>query len=243
MTMNKTTIMMETGNVLHVPCVSSEKDAELKKHLKRGQIWHINDEDTTTTGCETWSNRPAIIVSNDVTNDKAGFVSVVYLTTQKSKRRRLPTHVNVMSGDKIATAMCEQVPPVDKSRIGFYIGSITEDEMRDIDKAILFGFGISNTLNPSTVFKKWAKAVNRYDINLDVENRTVPDINDLAYNTDIDNKDSDGTLSTINVMQFYQAYKNLYEHEHAERIEAESALEQLKNSIAEIERTIAQTNK
>lgn len=132
--------------------------------VQKGEIWHIEQGDTTPTGTEIWGNRPAIIVSNNSTNAKAGFVNVVYLTT--ANKREMPYHIKVISGGKHATALCEQIVPVDKSRIGFYIGKITDEEMLAVDKALLFSLGISNTIKPSTLYKKWACAIDRYKLDL-----------------------------------------------------------------------------
>ena len=130
----------------------------------KGEIWNIEQGESTPTGTEIWANRPAIIVSNEATNTKAGFVNVVFLTT--SNKRPMPYHVNVKSGDKMATALCEQIFAIDKSRISFYIGKISSEEMLEIDKALLFSLGISNSIRPNSLFDKWMNTVNRYNINL-----------------------------------------------------------------------------
>ena len=131
---------------------------------RKGEIWNIEQGNTASTGTEIWSNRPAIIVSNEATNQKAGFVNVVYLTT--SHKKEMPYHVSVMSGDKQAIALCEQIFAVDKSRITFYIGKITPQELLEVDKALLFSLGISNSLKPTALFTKWLNAIQRYNIDL-----------------------------------------------------------------------------
>jgi mRNA interferase MazF len=131
---------------------------------RKGEIWHIEQGETTSTGSEIWAGRPAVIVSNDATNQKAGFVNVVYLTT--SVKREMPYHIKVMSGGKEATALCEQIFAVDKSRISFYVGQVTQEELLGIDKALLFSLGISNTIKPNSLFTKWINAVSRYNLDL-----------------------------------------------------------------------------
>lgn len=68
--------------------------------VQKGEIWNIEQGSTTPTGTEIWANRPAIIVSNNSTNAKAGFVNVVFLTT--SNKREMPYHIKVNSGGKEA---------------------------------------------------------------------------------------------------------------------------------------------
>lgn len=196
--------------------------------LARGQIWHINKGKTTTTGCEMWSNRPALIVGNDVDNKKADFVKVVYLTTQKRKHR-LPTQIDVWSGNKKAIALCEQVHTVDKSRIGFYIGTVDAETMLDIDKALLFSFGIANTLKPSTLFKKWANAVDRYNIDL-----TEPynEDSDDAVKTDIiATNEGDMNIKLKEMSCKLSAFKSLYKMEHDTRMIYEKGIEELKTYL------------
>ena len=57
--------------------------------VHRGEIYHIHEIEVT--GHEQHSDRPAIVVSNDVGNEHSPVVEVVYLTTQK--KNMLPTHV------------------------------------------------------------------------------------------------------------------------------------------------------
>ncbi len=176
--------------------------------IHRGEIWHINEGQTTSTGCEMWSNRPAIIISNDVTCSKANFVEVVYLTTQFKKP--LPTHICVQSGNRQAIALCEQIFPVDKTRIGFYIGKINDDEMKEVEKALLFSLGISNTVKPSTLFKKWTNAVLRYGI-------------------DINSDENESTASAPSSIPAYNINMILSEYESKVKFETEQTMSKLRN--------------
>ena len=142
---------------------------------KKGEIWNIEQGHTSSTGTEIWSNRPAIIVSNEAINQKAGFVNVVYLTT--SHKKEMPYHIPIISNNKNATALCEQIFAVDKSRITFYIGKITQQEMLNIDKALLFSLGISNTIKPNTLFTKWLNAIQKYNIDISSNPLTEQDNN------------------------------------------------------------------
>lgn len=174
---------------------------------KKGQIWNVQKGNTTATGTEMWSERPAIIVSNDSTNEKASFVNVVYLTT--SPKREMPYHVTVKSGNKMATALCEQIFAVDKSRLSFYVGEISSEELLEVDKALLFSLGISNTLKPTTLFKKWANAISRYDINM---SGTLVNAKDDFSNTQHSNCIlTDDAMTKI--IKERNMYRTLYESE------------------------------
>lgn len=174
---------------------------------KKGQIWNVQKGNTSATGTEMWSERPAIIVSNDSTNEKASFVNVVYLTT--SPKREMPYHVSVKSGNKMATALCEQIFAVDKSRLSFYVGEISNEELLDIDKALLFSLGISNTLKPTTLYKKWANAINRYNIDMTGPITNTDDKFSIQDNSNCIVTDE----ATAKIIKERNMYRTLYESE------------------------------
>ena len=87
--------------------------------------------------------RPAVIVSNHGINEKAPFVKVVYLTTAPKSNH--PAHVKVQCG-KPGTALCEKSQTISKSFLENYIGTLTEEEMFQIDRGIQIGYGIKNNV-------------------------------------------------------------------------------------------------
>ena len=129
----------------------------MNEHPARGEIYYIlEDPARPESGSETWSNRPGLIVSNDVLNRTSGAVSVVFLSTSP-RRRPSPTHAEVTSGTKKAMALCEQIQTVDKSRLDGYIGSATREEMDDVDGAILFALQINKSKRPDGIFRKYQR--------------------------------------------------------------------------------------
>lgn len=138
-----------------------------REYPMRGDIYYVTgDPARKEIGAETWSDRPGVIVSNDVLNRTSGVVSIAYLSTSK-KRRPSPTHANVTSGGKTAVAMCEQIQTVDKSRLAEYIGSASKEEMDDVDGAILFALQINRGKRPDGIFRK-------YQRQLELERSTAP---------------------------------------------------------------------
>lgn len=125
---------------------------------KRGEIYYvIPDDDTESVGSEQCNHdRPAVIVSNDVGNKFSPIVEVVYLTTRPKKD--LPTHVGIYTTVKPSTALCEQICTVSKMRLRKYVNECTEQEMDDIDKALLISLGISTTKGTVKYMEKWFKS-------------------------------------------------------------------------------------
>lgn len=101
------------------------------KSIRRGQIWYISFNDSC--GNEEGVGRHAVVVSS---NEGMGFkkvLQVVYLTT---KGNPSGLNIEVNSAGKRCIAICSQVTPVDKSRFLSFKGSVSDSEMRAIDKAI-----------------------------------------------------------------------------------------------------------
>ena len=149
---------------------------KLDQTHQKGDIYYIKSLDTTPIGFEMWSDRPAIIVSNNVTNSLSGFINVVYLTTSISKKF-CPTHIAINSGDKKAIALCEQIHTIDKSRIGHKIGNIDYHEQLKIDKALCCSLGIEDEhKNYAGLFKKWEAYIHRYNLSIPYEHGLMRDL-------------------------------------------------------------------
>lgn len=109
-------------------------------NIRRGDIFYIS-KFGYQVGCEQHSGRPGIIVSCNENNNHGGTVEIVYATTRY--KPELPTHVSVLSTPLESTILCEQVTTVAVERLGSYIGRCTEEEMRDIDLAIMVSLGLT----------------------------------------------------------------------------------------------------
>jgi mRNA interferase MazF len=106
--------------------------------MKRGEIYYIQRRDTI--GCETAKARPAVIVSNDTLNATSEVVEVVYLTT--APKKEMPTHATIHATGVTSTAICEHIDHISKILVGNWLGTCTEEEMRDIEKALMCSLGI-----------------------------------------------------------------------------------------------------
>ena len=101
--------------------------------IYRGDIFYVYRNAYDVTGSEQDAGRPGVIVSNNIGNEKSEIVQVVYLTSQE--KTPMPTHTEVVC--KLpSVAICEQVCTVSKKRLGDYIKTCTEDEMRRIDECL-----------------------------------------------------------------------------------------------------------
>ena len=110
--------------------------------IHRGEIFYIM-KDGAQVGSEIYHGRPAILVSNDFLNATASVVEVVFLTTQPKKD--MGTHVRITSMGRTSIALCEQITTVAVERLGNYIATASDKEMREIDDAIAQSLSLSQT--------------------------------------------------------------------------------------------------
>ena len=107
--------------------------------IYRGDIFYI-EKKYDSYGSEQREGRPALVVSNNTGNHFSEIVSVVWLTT--AEKKPLPTHCEVMS--KVpSTALCEQVITISQSRLGNYIRTATDAEMKEVDKCLMISLGLN----------------------------------------------------------------------------------------------------
>lgn len=125
------------------PMISFQAAEEEERNYKRGEIYYVIKG--ITTGAEIASGRPAVIVSNDRLNEKTKTLEVVFLTTQV--REFAPERVIIKSSGCTATALCQQISTVDKSRFAEYIGTCTPEEMTKLEEGIMHSFGLEKYMS------------------------------------------------------------------------------------------------
>lgn len=108
--------------------------------IKRGDIYFIRDT-RQSIGSEQKADRPAVIISNDRNNNHSSVYEVVYMTTQP--KTDLPTHFITSSALRTSTVLCEQISSVYEERIGEWIGTLTPEEMKQLDECLTVSVGIN----------------------------------------------------------------------------------------------------
>lgn len=189
----------------------SQGAAPVEKRYQRGDIWLVaEDPIRPPVGTELWSNRPAIIVSNNVTGNHSGFVQIVYLTTSARKRSG-PTHIMVpapMTGRKQpedeAMALCEQIHTVDVSRLRKPLGTLTRNRMHEIDQAIALTLSIGRNPDSYALFKKWEQYIQVHGIDMAGEIQAL-----AGHTTDQRVEALSRALALVSAQR--DSYKRLYE--------------------------------
>lgn len=74
------------------------------------------------------------------------------MTTQP--KTDLPTHVTVRSTGRISTVLCEQVYSVSIDRVGTYIGQCSDNEMENIDIALMISLQLDGNMKTSKKYNE-----------------------------------------------------------------------------------------
>lgn len=113
--------------------------------IKRGEIYYADL--SPVIGCEQGGIRPVLIIQNDVGNHYSPTVIAAAITSRRKKR--MPTHVLLTNREPGLYAnsriMLEQVRTIDRTRLIRYIGSLDDDIMQRVDRAIMVSLGLPET--------------------------------------------------------------------------------------------------
>jgi mRNA interferase MazF len=108
----------------------------MEKQIKRGQIYYADL--SPVVGSEQGGKRPVLIIQNDIGNKYAPTVIAAVITSRHTKAN-LPTHIwlNEESGlPKESMVECEQLRTLDKKRLGEFMGTVSKEVMKEIDKGL-----------------------------------------------------------------------------------------------------------
>ncbi len=112
--------------------------------IKKGEIYLA--ELSPTIGSEISKKRPVLIVSNDINNKHADTVSIVPITSTTSKIYPFEVFLPKGEGNLIndSKAKCNQIRTIDKLRIQKKFGNISNEKLKEAEKAILIHLDIEN---------------------------------------------------------------------------------------------------
>ena len=105
--------------------------------IKRGQIWYADL--SPVVGSEQGGYRPILIIQNDVGNRYSPTVIAAVITSRNTKAK-IPTHywLDKGQGGLYCDSMVEleQIRTLDKKRLKQFMGTIDQEQMKEIDKKI-----------------------------------------------------------------------------------------------------------
>ena len=177
--------------------------------IRRGEIFYIA-RGGATNGSEQFADRPAVVVSNDENNKHSGVIEVVYMTTQP--KTDLPTHVTVRSTGRISTVLCEQVSSVSVDRVNNYIGQVSEQEMKNIDIALMISLQLSGGGKTS---KQYNETIQKQQEEIDSLKKEIERMQQEAAVYVEENRKTETMASSEDIIRLQtqrDTYKELYEN-------------------------------
>lgn len=114
------------------------------RKIKKGDIF-LADLDHTV-GCEQKGIRPVVVIQNNIGNKFSPTLIIAPLTSRTPTTNDLPTHVELLKSNTLlrynSIVLLEQIRTIDRIRLKGYVCSISDDDMKMIEKSIKVSLGI-----------------------------------------------------------------------------------------------------
>ncbi len=108
------------------------------KFPKRGEVWWINFD--PSVGTEAKKTRPAVVVSNDDSNEFLERIQVVPLTS--SVQKLYPSESLVTIKGKRSKAAADQIATVSKRRVYKKAGALSAEDLAGVEYVLKVQLGL-----------------------------------------------------------------------------------------------------
>lgn len=115
----------------------------MRHEIRRGDIYYANLP--FALGSEQGGSRPILIIQNDTGNKHSDTVVAAPITSKALQKKKLPTHCSIRAQQGLgrdSLVLLEQIRVIDKSRLSAYLGTLGNEDMRRINKALAVSVGL-----------------------------------------------------------------------------------------------------
>ena len=108
----------------------------MNKSILRGDLYYADLN--PVVGSEQGGVRPVLIIQNDVGNKHSPTIIIAAITS-KAMKATLPTHcaLSERAGlDRDSIVLLEQIRTIDKRRLKDYVGTLGQEDMQGVDRAL-----------------------------------------------------------------------------------------------------------
>ena len=109
----------------------------------RGDIYLVDLG--TNIGSEQGGCRPVLLVQNDIGNHFGPTLIVAPVSSRCWKKSKQPTHTLIEGIQNLSSpsvVLTEQLLTIDKVRVMKYLGKVPEDQMQNVNKAVMVSLGL-----------------------------------------------------------------------------------------------------
>lgn len=110
----------------------------------RGQIWWVGTKKPLDGSVQS-SNRPHLIVGNNIGNRNSPIILVVPCTTEDKKQ--MTTHVEFEMNGKNNTILCEQIKTINADELLSYMFTLDDEIIEKVNKSLRISLGLENDIN------------------------------------------------------------------------------------------------
>lgn len=109
----------------------------MNRKPRRGEVYYVNFD--PVVGSEQGGHRPALIIQNDAFNEFSPVVIVAAISSRMLTRDYSTDVVIEPRGSGLSVRsriMLNQIRTIDKSRLGQFVGELSNEELELVDRAI-----------------------------------------------------------------------------------------------------------